>query len=68
MAITLRKTMQVVDGTGFYIKDSSQNYAKRTFASGTNYSATSLADVKMLTNSLGGAVGTMRVNRSFIIS
>jgi phage portal protein BeeE len=67
MAITLKKTMQVY-GSGLYIKDSSQNYATRTFASGTNYSATSLSDVRNLARNLSSDIGTMRVNRSFVIS
>jgi hypothetical protein len=67
MAITLKKTMQVF-GSGLYIKDSSQNYATRSFASGTNYSATSFSDVRNLARSLNANTGTMRVNRSFVKS
>jgi hypothetical protein len=67
MAITLKKTMQVY-GSGLYIKDSSQNYATRAFPSGENFSATSLSDVRNLARSLNPSTGTMRVNRSFVIS
>lgn len=67
MAITLKKTMQVY-GSGLYIKDSSQNYATRSFVQGTNFSATSFSDVRNLARSLDSGIGTMRVNRSFVKS
>jgi hypothetical protein len=67
MAITLKKTMQVY-GSGLYIQDSSQNYAKRAFNQDTNFSATSFSDVRNLARSLDPSTGTMRVNRSFVKS
>ena len=68
MAVTLRKSVQIVS-TGLYVKNSSQNYAKRSLGSGTdNYFASSFTDVNNTLNGLGESLGTTRVNRTFVVS